>query len=259
MLFHRRSGTGEPLVLLHGLFGSLENLGGLARCLAKDFEVYSVDLPNHGRSAHIVGGSLKVMADQLNHWLDDQGLTRVNLIGHSLGGKVAMELALMASTKIKSLVIIDIAPVSYARRHNDVFAGLLSVDLDSIERRSEVEQVLAEFIHDPEVRSFLLKNLVKRGDNGFAWRINLNDLNEQYEQLICANREGQFSGPVLFIKGGDSDYLQPKDRPDVLQRFPNAQMRVVSNAGHWVHAEKPEVVSGIILKFITGLETNSSE
>lgn len=249
MLYHRSSGAGEPVVLVHGLFGSLENLGALARFLAKSYQVYSVDLPNHGRSPHTVGADLGVMAEQLREWMASVGLNSAHFVGHSLGGKVAMELALSDPSRVRRLVVMDIAPVAYPPRHDNVFAGLLAIDLASIGERARADQVLGEYVHEPEVRSFLLKNLVK-AEAGFKWRMNLADLHDQYPSLISGNRSGTFSREVLFLKGADSDYIMPSFKEEVIQRFPRAELRVVDHTAHWLHAEKPELVSKLIFKFL---------
>lgn len=249
MLYHRCSGAGEPLILIHGLFGSLENLGAVARVLAKQYQVYSIDLPNHGRSSHLPQANLETMAQQVNEWMSEQDIQAAHVVGHSLGGKVAMELALTAPDKVERMVVIDIAPVAYAPKHDRIFEGLLAIDPAAVGERGEADRVLAEYVPEAAVRSFLLKNLVKAGD-GFAWRMNLNDLHRLYPQLVKGNRMGAFARDVLFLKGADSDYLSSKHKEDIVERFPAAQLRVVEGTGHWLHAEKPELVGKLILKFL---------
>lgn len=249
MLYHRCSGVGTPLILLHGLFGSLENLGSISRLLAKDYLVYSVDLPNHGRSPHIAGANLGVMAEQIKLWMDEMDLPQAHFVGHSLGGKVAMELALKEPVRVRRLVVIDIAPVAYPPRHDDVFAGLSAIDPSTINPRSHADEVLSNYVYEPQVRSFLLKNLVK-AEQGFSWRMNFEDIKRQYAQLIQSNCDGVFEREVLFLKGAGSDYIVPAYREEVVRRFPHAEMRIVEDTAHWLHAEKPELVSKLILKFL---------
>lgn len=249
MLYHRCAGAGAPVILLHGLFGSLENLGALARLLAKDYLVYSVDLPNHGRSPHIAGANLKVMAEQLKIWMDECDLPQAHLVGHSLGGKVAMELALKEPARVGRLVVIDIAPVAYPPRHDDVFSGLNAINPSVIGPRAQADEVLSQYVYEPQVRAFLLKNLVK-AEHGFAWRMNLEDIQRQYTQLIQANCDGVFEREVLFLKGSESNYIVPAYREEVIRRFPCAEMRIVDDTAHWLHAEKPELVSKLIAKFL---------
>lgn len=252
MLHVKVAGEGEPLVLLHGLFGSLENLGAVARFLSADFKVYSVDLPNHGRSSHREGADLSHMAAAVCQWMDSAGLIDPVIVGHSLGGKVAMEIALARPDRIAALVVIDIAPVTYPPRHQEVFAGLNAVDPAALTNRSDAESLLAAHVSENAVRSFLLKNLVKT-DSGFAWRMHLPDIQREYPRLISENRsDATFLRPVLFLKGGDSDYIKPEHRQAILQRFPAAQLKIVPNTGHWLHAEKPELTAALIRKFLRG-------
>jgi esterase len=247
----KQAGEGEPLVLIHGLFGSLENLGGIARLLAEDFAVHSLDLPNHGRSKHTSAMSLASMAADVLAWMDEQGLEQAHMLGHSLGGKVAMEVALTHPERVASLVVVDIAPVTYSPHHNDVFKGLLAVDPAQIESRAEADKALKPYVPELPVRSFLLKNLVKEPDGGFAWRMNLPVINQEYEQLIAANRaDARYPGPTLFVKGGDSHYIQEKHREDIISRFPQAAVRIVPETGHWLHAEKPELVARLVKRFV---------
>jgi esterase len=249
MLYSRQAGSGEPVILLHGLFGSLENLGGIARQLSQDFTVHSVDLPNHGRSPHCSGTDLAVMAESVRDWMLQFGLSGAWLVGHSLGGKVAMELALSDGALVRGLVVMDIAPVEYKPRHEAVFRGLHAIDPAQLQSREEAEQRLAEHVPEAAVRSFLLKNLV-RENGAFRWRMNLADLEAQYTGLIRANRDGVFAGPVLFLKGGESDYMTADHRLPILQRFPQAEYRVIAGSGHWLHADKPGLVSAQIKKFL---------
>lgn len=252
MLHVKVAGEGEPLILLHGLFGSLENLGAVARLLSVDFKVYSVDLPNHGRSSHRSGANLAHMAGAVCEWMGKTGLVSAALVGHSLGGKVAMEIALNHPDRVDSVVVIDIAPITYPPRHENVFAGLNAVDPAALSSRAEAETQLAAHVPEAAVRSFLLKNLVKT-EAGFAWRMHLQDIQREYPNLLRENRyDGTFLRPVLFLKGGDSDYIKSDHRQAILQRFPSAQLKIVPNTGHWLHAEKPELTAALIRKFLRG-------
>lgn len=249
MLHFKVAGEGKPLVLLHGLFGSLENLGAIARLLASEFTVYSVDLPNHGRSSHNSGVDLAFMADAVWQWMAQEGLPGAGIVGHSLGGKVAMEVALAHPDHIAKLVVIDVAPVPYPPRHHDVFAGLNAIRPAELASRAEAEAFMAPHVKEPAVRSFLLKNLVK-GEEGFRWRMNLKDIQREYPKLIDENRaDGVFEAPVLFLKGEASDYILPDYHEAITGRFPAAQFKVIADTGHWLHAEKPELVATLIRKF----------
>ncbi|MFO1370058.1 MAG: alpha/beta fold hydrolase [Marinagarivorans sp.] len=251
MLYSRTQGQGAPLILLHGLFGSMENLGALARPLAEHFTVHSLDLPNHGRSPHTERTDLTSMAAAVAAWMDAQGIAQAHVIGHSLGGKTAMELALSLPERVSGLVVIDIAPVHYPPHHNEVFTGLSQVDPARIQQRSEAEALMTPFVPEIAVRSFLLKNLVKEAE-GFRWRMNLPVISRDYPALIAGNRPGIYQGPVLFVKGGNSDYITSAHKGDIVSRFPQAQLKIVPDTGHWLHAEKPDLVSGLTLRFLRG-------
>lgn len=251
-LHYKEFGSGEPLVLVHGLFGSLENLGGIAKILAKQFKIYSLDMRNHGRSPHSNQMDHQVMTDDIVRFLDGKGIKEASFIGHSMGGKVVMQLALSYPEYIKKLIVADIAPVKYGERHNDVFAGLLAINPKTVKSRIEADKILQQHIKELPVRSFLLKNLVKSTESGFCWRMNLPVLHKQYKNII----DGQvFDKPyqedVLFIKGGLSDYLLPKYREMILTMFPKVQVREIPNTGHWLHAEKPELFCRVVERFIS--------
>lgn len=249
-LYARQTGQGEPLILIHGLFGSLENLGGIARPLADHYTVYSLDLPNHGRSPHTDTMNLATMAADVLSWMDEQKLESAHILGHSLGGKVAMELALGYAERINSLVVLDIAPVTYPPHHDAIFEGLLALDPGQLESRAQADDLLKSHVSELPVRSFLLKNLVKESQ-GFGWRINLSAIHQNYSHLIDANREdGTFTGPTLFVKGGNSNYIQEKHRDAIVSRFPKAAVKIVPETGHWLHAEKSELVAGLVRRFL---------
>ncbi len=248
MLNWRKSGAGPPLVMIHGLFGSLENLAGIGRSLSEVFSVYSLDLPNHGASDPLSNGDLAQYAAAVGQWLGQQALEQPIILGHSLGGKVAMELALSEPDKMAKLVVLDISPAAYSDRHGEVFNGLEAVDRGDIQNRAQADYILRDYVEEAAVRSFLLKNLARQ-EGKFKWRINLPELRQSYPRLIQANRAGVFDKPVLFVKGGRSDYIKEASKEDILQRFPRAQVRVVEETGHWLHAEKPKLVARVIARF----------
>lgn len=259
-LFHRHWGASAPgslasdsisVVVIHGLFGSMENLGMITRLLKDDFSVYGLDLPNHGRSPHISPSSLSIMADCVLGWMDSVGLESAYFLGHSLGGKVAMELALRFPHRVKALIVADIAPVAYPRRHDDVFKAFDSVDLQSLKSRTEADLAMQNFVSEPSTRSFLLKNLEKT-DAGWRWRVNLDVLAKDYEQYIAANTSDfpPYKQPVLFIKGEHSNYILPEYRQATLALFPNADVKIINDTEHWLHAEKPELFTRIVKRFL---------
>ncbi len=250
--FKRYNDTGPVLVMMHGLFGSWENLGGIARHLTQHFQVYSLDMRNHGSSPHSSEMTLAAMALDVVEFLDAHQLNDVYLLGHSLGGKVMMEVALSAPQRVNKLVVADIAPVDYGvPRHDDVFAGIEAVDLAQLTSRGQADKQLARHITEPAIRSFILKNLARRDDGSYFWRINVAGIKQNYFHLIGANRaDTQFAKPVLFIKGELSDYLRAEYTDQVTQRFPKAQVKVLSGTAHWLHAEKPELFAKLTSHFL---------
>ena len=237
-------------MLIHGLFGSLENLGVLAKALSESYAVYSLDLPNHGRSPHSDSMTLGSMAADVERWMDEQSIQQAHFIGHSLGGKVAMELALKSAHRIKKLAVIDIAPVRYEPHHTDIFAGLHALDITNLSSRAVADDFLHPYVPELAIRSFLLKNLVK-AESGFVWRMNLPAITKNYPSLIGANQLGDtFKGEALFLKGGDSAYIQNDHKDDIAARFPHAKLRIISGVGHWLHAEKPDHVAKILNTYL---------
>ena len=239
-----------PLVLLHGLFGSYENLGVVERSLSEQFQVINIDVRNHGRSFHSDEMTYPLMADDLLQTLDSLHINSVNLLGHSMGGKLAMAFALAQPQRVSKLILADIAPVAYPARHNTIFAGLNAVDLTAISSRNEADAKLADYIDEPGVRQFLLKSLLKQDDK-FSWRFNLAALQKNYRQLIGAPLvNGCYNGPTLFIKGGESDYILPEHKAQIMRLFPQAQAKVIQGTGHWLHAEKPAVFTKLVKDFL---------
>ena len=256
LLHHLDQGQGRPLVILHGLFGTLDNWQTLARRWATDagLRVVSVDLRNHGRSFQSAEHTYALMAQDVLDLFDHLGLgPDTTLLGHSMGGKVAMRLALDHPDRLARLVVLDIAPrFSNMRHQDDVLAGLHAVNLTTLASRPEADAALAQHIHDPGTRQFLLKNLYRREDNSFAWRINLPVLAAEVGTIgegIAGTMP--FLRPALFIRGGNSDYITADDKlHGIPALFPNSQVATVLDAGHWVHAEKPDEVFGLVRDFV---------
>ncbi|NML66500.1 alpha/beta fold hydrolase [Hymenobacter sp. RP-2-7] len=247
-----------PLVLLHGLFGTLDNWQTLARRWVEEagLRVVSVDLRNHGRSFHSPAHSYALMAQDVAALLDHLALdpARLTLLGHSMGGKVAMTLALTQPARLAQLLVVDIAPrFSNMEHQDDIVAGLQAVDFTALQSRAQADAALAQHIRQPGVRQFLLKNLYRREDNSFAWRINLPVLAAELaaigEEITSAQ---PFLKPTLFIRGGTSDYITAEDKlTGIPALFPNSQIATVPDAGHWVHAEKPQEVFELVRNFAT--------
>lgn len=247
------SGVGEEaVVLLHGLFGSSSNLLALARSLEPFFRVIRMDLRNHGKSPHSESMALRALAADVRAKLDDLGIDAAHVVGHSLGGKVAMEMAVTFAPRVKRLVVADIAPVAYARGHDAIFAGLFALDLRSLESRQQADYQLQSAVPETAIRSFLLKNLVRDDQGGWAWRMNLQALADGYEAIRGAPDAGVFTGPTLFIRGGASAYVAEEHRVLIQRQFPQVEIQTIAEAGHWLHAEKPQVFNEMVLQFLRG-------
>lgn len=252
-LHHRVTGEGEPLIVLHGLFGSLENLGGVSQRLADSCQIHALDLRNHGRSPHTDAMGYPAMADDVLRYMDKAHLEQASVLGHSMGGKTAMELALAHPDRVDRLIVADIAPVAYPPHHDDIIEGLTSLDLARVTSRGQADKALAEYVPVTPVRQFLLKNLVRDGKGGFAWRLNLDAIQNHYEQIAAGpTAEGPFDGPTLFIKGGDSDYIGEGQRETFDRYFPKASLRIIPGTGHWLHAEKPDLFTNLCRRFLDG-------
>lgn len=246
-------GAGPPLVVLHGLFGSGRNWAGIARQLAAVRSVHVLDLPNHGQSPWTDAMGYPEMAAAVAGWMDGRGLPAAALLGHSMGGKVAMMLALTQPARVERLVVVDVAPVPYPPHLLAYARAMRAVDLGRITRRAEVDAELAAVVDDTAERQFLLQNLVS-GDGGLRWRLNLPVIEAALPAISGfpdLPPEAAYPGPALFIAGGLSRYLQPAHEPAIRARFPAARLVTVPNAGHWVHAERPETVLAELLPFLS--------
>ena len=243
-------GQGSAVVLLHGLFGAGDNLGLIQRRLAQKHRVFAVDLRNHGRSPHADTMSLPEMAEDLNGLLLGQRIGSCDLLGHSLGGKVAMQFALTNPSSVRRLVVVDIATKQYPPWHRPIIDALLGLPLDTMNTREQLDAALAQAIPQKLVRQFLLKSVERTPDGNFRWRLNLSALNENLEQLNQPVRQDAvFRGPVLFIKGGKSDYIAPQDEPAIKRLFPCAQFQEMPEAGHWVHSDAPDAFAASVVNF----------
>ncbi|GAA3882217.1 esterase [Gibbsiella dentisursi] len=235
-----------PIILIHGLFGDLDNLGVLARDLCQQHTVIKVDLRNHGLSPHAEEMSYPAMAQDLLALMDELSVAKAIVIGHSMGGKAAMALTAIAPERIEKLVVIDIAPVAYdTRRHDKIFAALQAVANANVSQRREAALLMRDYIDEEGVIQFLLKSF----HNG-AWRFNLPVLIQQYEAILGWQDVPAWPHPVLFISGGLSPYIQDSYRDEITRQFPQARAYVVAGSGHWVHAEKPQAVLRAIHRFI---------
>lgn len=248
-LHYQTLGQGHPLILLHGLFGSADNWGKVARHLAQTYQVISVDLRNHGRSPHSDSQTYADMTSDLVELCDGLGLDAIHLLGHSLGGKVAMQFATQYPERVNQLVIVDMAMREYPDVHTDLIDAMLAVDLSTMQNRTEVDKALSSAIKNTMVRQFLLMNLVKSG-SGLQWRINLAALKANYPALQQAVCEGESYGkPSLFIRGDHSDYVQDDDIKHITACFTKAKFASLPT-DHWVHAEQPQAFIEVVTQFL---------
>lgn len=246
----KKTGTGKPLVILHGLFGSADNWFSIAKELEKDFTLYLVDQRNHGDSPHSEEWNYGVMVEDLKELIDEEGLDRIYLMGHSMGGKTAMNFAVEYPERVDRLIVADIAPRYYEVHHQTILEGLNSIKLDQIKSRKEADDQLAKYIDEVGIRQFLLKSL-GRNSEGFVWKINLPVITENIEEVgEELDSDGKYEGPTLFLGGSNSNYIRQEDLPDILEHFPNYQIEFVQDAGHWLHAEKPEAVIQEVRRFL---------
>jgi esterase len=241
-LHFREYGQGTPLIILHGLFGSSDNWVTMSQKLSAHFHVFALDQRNHGQSPHSAAMNYDVMAADLSEFMQEHAIERALLLGHSMGGKTAMQFAMLHPEKVERLVVGDIAPRRYPPTHDLIFEALLGLDLTSFHERHEVDKALAANLPDLAVRRFLLKNLARDSKENFHWRFNLSALHQNYSSLNAAIESYRpFDKPVLFIRGGNSDYICEGDLPSIRHLFPRAEISEIPGAGHWVHAEAPEI------------------
>jgi len=242
----QQSHTASPIVLVHGLFGSLDNLGVLARELVTDFDIVQVDMRNHGLSPRSDEMNYPAMAQDLLDTLDELSIDKATLIGHSMGGKAVMAATRIAPERIDKLVAIDIAPVDYkVRRHDEIFAAINAVTEAGATTRQEAAALMRQHIPEDGIIQFLLKSFAAG-----EWRFNVPALWDQYPHIVGWDTVPAWDHPALFIRGGNSPYVDESHRDALLAQFPQARAHVIAGAGHWVHAEKPQAVVRAIRRYL---------
>jgi len=250
-LNYRKLGAGQPFIILHGLFGLSDNWQTIGKQLSEQFEVFLVDLRNHGLSPHSEEWNYKVMSEDVYELIHDNNLNHVILMGHSMGGKTAMQFSSVYEELLDKLIVVDIAPKKYAETQEDVVKALTSVDLNIVSSRKQVEDKLEERIKDFGTRQFLLKNLFWK-DEKLAWKFNLDviarELNNVAEGFDANNKSIEI--PTLFIRGDRSNYITKEDESEIKSIYPQAEIVTVPNAGHWVHAENPKGFLEEVLAFV---------
>jgi esterase len=245
-------GEGKPLIILHGLFGSLDNWRTLSRIFARSLQVLALDQRNHGRSPHSDTFNYHVMAEDVHDFMLQHGLQSASLLGHSMGGKTAMQFAVKYPAMVAKLIVVDIAPRAYPPGHDDIFAALSALEVRTLRTRQEANAILATALPDETLRQFLLKNLERASTGGFQWRIHLEGLRNNYEEILKeVKANSQFDNPALFISAGNSGYIQEEDIPGIKALFPHAQVVTIPDVGHWLHVEAPQVFGKTVLDFLS--------
>lgn len=249
-LFFQEYGTGQPLIILHGLLGTLDNWHTLSKRFASSYNVLAADLRNHGRSPHSDSLSYETMAEDVIELMESQHLGPSHVLGHSMGGKVAMTLALANPERVSKLIVVDIAPRSYRRLHDELLDALMSVDLARFHSRHEIDEELSAKIPDRAIRQFLMKNLARDESGLFHWKANLATISKHDEELSTeVDAAAPFPNPTLFVKGIRSDYIIESDTPSIRRLFPKARIESI-DAGHWVHAESPDRFADVVEQFL---------
>ena len=253
-LFYRHFGNGKPVVILHGLFGLSDNWVTFGRRLGEQYSVYIPDLRNHGRSPHSPLFDFPALENDLLEMVDEWGLEEIYLVGHSLGGKIAISFSLHHPEIVKKLVVVDISlrKSTSGRHHQELLNAMISVDFSSVHSRSGVDDQLALKVPGTKLRQFLLKNVYWRDHQTLDWRLNLRAINEHLPAIFeGVSDTGFFDGPVMFIRGGMSDYILDTDIPEITMKFPGATVATIANASHWVHADAPGEFFTLVYDFLS--------
>jgi pimeloyl-ACP methyl ester carboxylesterase len=240
-LHFEATGHGPALIILHGLFGGLDNWRALAGKFSDQFTVYRLDQRNHGRSPHTEEFCYRALADDLLHFMDRRNIASAHILGHSMGGKAAMQFAALHAQRIERLIIEDIAPYPYPPLHDKLLAALTALPVERIDSRSEADRRLAADIPQRAIRGFILKNLLPAPSGGMRWQFNLQSLARNYPNIIAAiEPDAPISLPTLFLRGADSSYLLPERFAEIRELFPRARLHTVPGAGHWLHSDNPQ-------------------
>jgi len=251
MLNFKEFGEGEPVIILHGLFGMLDNWQSFAKKLAQDYRVILVDQRDHGKSEHTEAFNYKLLAQDLHDFCDENGIYGCSVIGHSMGGKTAMQFAVDFPDFVQRMVVVDIGPDSYPPGHELVFQALHAVEINKVESRKEVEKTMGKFIEDTGVRLFLMKNLRRKKEGGYAWKMNLPLLTKEYQNILSGIQVlDLIETPTLFVGGAKSVYLSDRQLETIANNFMSYHVEFIDGAGHWVHAEKPNELLELIREFL---------
>ncbi len=253
ILYSKIEGEGGiPLIVLHGYFGMSDNWNSFGKHIATlGYEAHLVDLRNHGRSFHSEDWSYDFMVDDVVRYMSHYNMCDAIVLGHSMGGKVAMKLATQHPAKVEKLIVADISPRAYTPHHQEILEALNTVDFSKKPSRKDIDEILSQYISDFGTRQFLLKSLYWKEPDQLAFRFNLEVFNKD-ENVIGVGLEESavYENPTLFIKGGNSNYIQEKDEVLIKQHFPQSIIEIIPNVGHWLHAENPQLFFDIVANFL---------
>lgn len=250
LLHYKEIGEGKPLVILHGLFGTSDNWQTHAKKLGEYYRVILVDQRNHGHSPWSEDFTYEHLADDLERLIQHLGIDQFTLIGHSMGGKTTMYYSQKYPNRLEKMVVVDIGIKRYPMHHNEIIKGIKSIDLSTIESRSAAEQAMLPFVDSYGVRQFLLKNLYWIEKGKLAWRMNVDVLEREMEEILAPIPTIEVWTPTLFLRGAMSNYILDEDWDAIEEIFPDATLETIENAGHWVHSEQPEEFIEKVLGFI---------
>lgn len=250
-LHFKTYGNGPALIILHGLFGSLDNWVSHAHALENEYSVYLIDQRNHGKSPHNEVFNYESMAQDLHEFMDSEGIFYAHLLGHSMGGKTVMEFAGHYPDRIEKLIVADMGVKKYPPHHVDVLNAISGLDLSALKTRKEAEIFLMENLNgEVSTVQFLLKGLTREIKGDFRWRFNYPTILANYERILEGVTPEPFEKPTLFLSGGNSKYVLPEDRPQILEFFPSAEFQIMPNVGHWLHAENPTLFLEYVRTFL---------
>ncbi|MCB9189835.1 MAG: alpha/beta fold hydrolase [Flavobacteriales bacterium] len=249
-LNYKREGEGAPLIIIHGLFGNLDNWQTLGKKFAENFDTILIDQRNHGHSGHSEDFDYDFMALDLIELIEDLKLSHVNVIGHSMGGKTVMRAAQIRPDLFEKIVVVDIGPKGYPMHHDTILEGLHAIDFDKVKSRGQANKVISAYIEDEGVKQFLLKNLYWKEKGVLDWRINLPVITNNMDKIIAQLPSDEVNTPTLFIRGEKSNYIIEDDYTDIFMQFPNSDIETIYNAGHWIHAENPFDFYNLVMDFL---------
>jgi len=251
MLNYKEYGSGEPIVILHGLLGMLDNWHSFAKKMAEHYWVISVDQRNHGKSFHSDEFNYKLLSADLMAFLEELHIPSCHILGHSMGGKTVMQFLNDYTDIVDKAVVVDISPKMYSGGHEMIFEALKKVDFDDVSSRKDVQNILMESIQNLGVVHFLMKNLGRKPEGGFQWKANVDVLDKQYNFIKGGIEfDGIIETPTLFIRGEKSDYISNDDEVLISQHFEESEIITIPKAGHWVHADQPEALLNSVKDFL---------